>query len=711
MAQLMFHSLPGLVLGLALSATAALAQGAPSPSVAPAPSAAATVAPLPVPLVFMRGVQGPGGTPTFRFAADESNLTQAVLGGVSAADVGRQNSQRIRAQLALYAQAQRLAGIDPPRPLYILVDPEATWVYARWGNSFVLQHPDGRKETVTSGFIHMGEKVDYVRQAHTQEVDREANRALLNLVNAHYQTTYKTRDPRAYVQHLFQSAPCAQSLPISDEPWPQFQQRLRDVYKRLDCDLAVFEKATQAFEASSPGVAESFETITGRRFRFTVGEGTTKVEGGLEVYVDGLPHDQFRKRLEGLVSDDLRSRGAPTPSSPLDSVGARQITQSNERRRTADGLADTFGHELGHLIHFQAGNGLGYGPVLNGLPGDGSSHSATTLSNPSFALVEGFAEAMAFSHGTGPTADDEKRALKIDYDASAGQLRQALNDELLQRVGRALRERNLLPQDGAIPLRTGPLDRTRPDEFAAALREGAANLGLTGEAFDTVKAAMDRDPALASLRLRHAYTAHLQDHSGQPKRRMDFLSSEASVAWTLHSVNKSLGGKFYDRLLPLFKAQHPPGLADLLEAYATRYPEDRVALYRAVSGASGGILVTAAQADRIAANPTLHIDLDRDGVVGGTNAAAAHPSDFPSESPTFGPVPGLAPGASPLVPTVHAPVPAGTARVAARPEPSPSRVAVPASLWESPVSSSATRGRTSGAPPDEGPNSLDLPNR
>jgi hypothetical protein len=149
------------------------------------------------------------------------------------------------------------------------------------------------------------------------------------------------------------------------------------------------------------------------------------------------------------------------------------------------------------------------------------------------------------------------------------------------------------------------------------------------------------DPKNAELRRRLLYTNHLQSHAGEPKRRADMLSSEASVAYNLYMVNHALNGQFFTEMLPVIRDEHPASMAALLEAYVARHPDSKVKVYAALADASGGVLVTNAQVELIRANPTANIDLDRDGRVPGPSAARLKPELFPSESPTFGPVPGL----------------------------------------------------------------------
>jgi hypothetical protein len=589
-------------------------------------------------VVVMRGkLDDSARTNVFEYVGDETSLARATMGGLNGEEVVGQNREKLRAQVELYQAAQRAAGVNPPKPLYVLINPDGTWVYARFGRSFTLVHPGGRREQVAEGFIDLGEKVDYMTQAHDMESARESNRALLDLVNEHYKKSFVTRDHKALIHHLFAKAPCARTLPQRDEAWPAQVKRLRGVYQQLGCDLATFDAAVAEFERANPGTPESFETVINRRMRFSIPGQTART---FSVYADHLPHAQFVEELSELVSADLTERAVADPAALLGTQEARDITSRHEKRARIGGLNAALTHEIGHLIHHRAGTGFGFGPVRTGLPGDPGEHYGTTLSNPGFALVEGFAEATAYTFAQEPTARDRQLALEIDYNASMEALQAHLNDALLQKVGAALRAKNLL-RENTIPIEGEPLARQTPADFERALKVAAKKLGLPDADFDAAAAAVRSDPALASARRRYAFTSHLQAHKGERKKRADFLSSEASVAYTLHELNKSLGGKFFERALALFRDVHPEGLAPLLEAYVARYPQERAAVYQTLARVTDGVLITPAQVEAVGRNAALHIDLDRDGKTPGESANAKLPEAFPPESNTFGPVPEL----------------------------------------------------------------------
>lgn len=615
-------------------------------------------------VVVMRGRLAEQGENVFEYVGDETSLTRATLGGLNGEDVVAANRERLRAQVDLYAASQRAAGVNPPRPLYVLLNPDGTWVYARFGRTFTLLKPDGKRETVNEGFIDLGEKVDYMTQAHDQEVSSESNRALLDLVNRYYQEHFTTRDHRALANHLFRKAPCARSLPVHDEPWEAQVKRMRRVYEQLSCDLGAFDAAVEEFAKANPGKPETFEAVINRRMRFTIAGQTATT---FSVYADHLSHGQFLEELKEVAGEDLALRGIADAAPVFGTPAAQAITQRHERRAQIGGLNASLTHEIGHLIHFRAGDGLGYGPVRTGLPGDPGEHRGTTLSNPGFALVEGFAEATAFTFASEPTARDRRLALTVDYDSTMTALQQHLNDALLQRVGQVLRAKGLLTSS-TIPISGDPMERQSPAEFERALKAAAKKLGLADADFDAAAQDVRRDPALAYARRRYAYTANLQMHAGEKKKRADFLSSEASVAHTLYALNKALDGKFFERALPVIRAAHPEGLAPLVEAYVARYPDDRAAVYRTLASATDGILVTSAQVDEVlAAKALFSIDLDRDGRVPGQSANAALPAAFPAESNTFGPVPELDGRPLPLD-YGDAPATVASAAVAAVPE-------------------------------------------
>lgn len=589
-------------------------------------------------VVVMRGTYDQNArTNVYEYVGDESSLAAATLSGVNGDEVIEANRAKLRAEVDLYQAAQRASGVADPKPLYVLIDAKETWVYARWGSAFIVKKPDGSQERVTGGFIHLGEKVDYIQQNHTEELSRESNRALLTMVNQHYRSRFVKRDHRALVQQLFRDAPCVRSLPISDEPWEAYTRSLRATYAQVGCDLAKFDSVVAAFAKANPGTPETFEEAINKRFKFSL-EGQT--ETSLSVYTEHLPHPRFVEELRALVTRDLADRGVADPGALFASQEAQDITRRFGRGALVNGVNAAVTHEIGHLVHFEAGQGLGFGPVRTGIPGAPSSHAATTLSNPGFALVEGWAEAAAFRFAEEPTSQDRRRATRIDYDDSLTNLQKFLNDRLLQAVGNELRAKNLM-RDNTIPIEGGPMERTAPADFARALKAAAQKLGLPDADFDRAAAAVRADPSLATVRRRHAFTAHLQANAGQKKKRADFLSSEASVAYTIYQLDAALGGKFFERALPVIQDKHPEGLAPLLEAYIARYPEDRMRVYATLAHSTDGILLSQDQVQVAESNPNLHVDLDRDGKTPGPSANAAHPQAFPAESATFGPVPEL----------------------------------------------------------------------
>lgn len=589
-------------------------------------------------VVVMRGVYDENArTNVYDYVGDETSLAAATLGGVTGDDVIEANRAKLRAEVDLYYAAQRAAGVTNPQPLYVLLDAKGDWVYARWGTSFELRKPDGSRERVTSGFIHMGETVDYLSQHHAEELSRESNRALLTLVNRHYETQFVKRDHRALAQALFSGAPCLRTLPVDDVPWEKHVGNLRGLYTRAGCDLAKFDATVAAFATANPGTRESFETAINRQYRFSLSGHT---ETSLSVYVDHLPHARFVDELKALVTRDLTARGVADPNALLATPEAQDITREFTRRAVTGGVNAAVTHEIGHLVHFEAGPGLGFGPVSTGIPGAPSRHAATTLSNPGFALVEGWAEAAAFRFGDGPSEADRRRATKIDYDDSMAALQRFLNDTLLQAVGAKLRAKGLLATT-SIPIEGGPLDRTSPADFEKALKAAATKLGLPEADFAAAVAGVQADRSLDGARRRYAYTAHLQAHAGEKKKRADFLSSEASVAYTIQELDAVLGGKFFERAVVVMHEKKPEGLAPLLEAYVAKYPQDRMQVYATLAKVTDGILLTQEQVSVLEANPSLHVDLDRDGKTPGASANTAHASAFPPESHTFGPVPAL----------------------------------------------------------------------
>lgn len=654
-------------------------------------------------VVVMRGVYDPDArTNVYDYVGDENSLAAATLGGVTGDEVIEANRAKLRAEVDLYYAAQRAAGVANPQPLYVLLDAKGDWVYARWGTSFELRRPDGTRQRVTSGFIHMGETVDYLSQHHAEELSRESNRALLNLINRHYETHYVKRDHGQLVQALFRDAPCLRSLSITQGSWEAQVAANRAQYSQAGCDLAKFDAAVAAFARANPGTPESFEAAINRQFKFSLSGQT---ETSLSVYVDHLPHQQFVQELKALVTRDLGARGAADPGALFATPEAQEVTRQFSRRAVAGGVNAAVTHEIGHLVHFEAGPGLGFGPVYTGIPGAPSRHAATTLSNPGFALVEGWAEAAAFRFGDGPTEQDRRRATKIDYDDSISALQRFLNDKLLQAVGSSLRAKGLLANN-TIPIEGAPLDRSSPADFQKALKAAATKLGLSDADFAAAVTAVQNDRSLDGARRRYAYTAHLQAHAGEKKKRADFLSSEASVAYTIQELDAVLGGKFFERAVAVMHDKKPEGLAPLLEAYVARYPEDRMHVYATLANVTDGILLTQDQVSLLEANPNLHADLDRDGKTPGSSANAAHPNAFPAESNTFGPVPEL--DGRPLPLTYDD----GTATSTAARAPEPAFTAAPSATdpratW-TPVSTDAAVAapETQVTPPATGPRTI-----
>lgn len=596
-------------------------------------------------VVVMRGVYDETArTNTYDYVGDETSLAAATLSGVSGDEVIEGNRAKLRQEVDLYYAAQKAAGVADPKPLYVLLDAKGDWVYARWGSSFMLRKPDGTEERVTGGFIHMGETVDYMNQQRAEELSRESNRALLSVVNRYYAAHYVKRDHRALAQALFREAPCIRSLSVADGPWEAHVSSLREQYKQVGCDLAKFDAAVAAFASANPGTPESFESAVNSQYKFSIPGDT---DTSFAVYVENLSHSQFAEQIKALVSRDQTARGAADPTAIFKSAEATDIEKEYQRKATVGGVNAAVTHEIGHLVHFEAGQGLGFGPVYTGIAGAPSRHSATTLSNPGFALVEGWAEAAAFRYSDGPTAQDRRRATHIDYDDSVSNLQRFLNDKMLQGVGSALRAKGLL-RDNTIPIEGASTDRSTPADFDRALKAAAEKLGLSAEEFDRAAAGVRADPALSTAQRRYAYTAHLQAHAGEKKKRTDFLASEASVAYTLQELDAVLGGKFFEKAVVVMSEKHPEGMGPLLEAYVAKYPADRMMVYATLAKVTDGILLTQDQVSLLEANPRLHADLDRDGKTPGPSANVAHAAAFPPETSTFGPVPGLDPTAPPL---------------------------------------------------------------
>ena len=114
-------------------------------------------------VALMRGVVAERGISQFRWIGNEATLERVRLAGVTGQETRDANVLNIRAQISLYevAQKSRLGSRGRSEPLHILLDPNESWAFARWGHSFRLTYPDGRVTAPDTGFIHMGEQFDY----------------------------------------------------------------------------------------------------------------------------------------------------------------------------------------------------------------------------------------------------------------------------------------------------------------------------------------------------------------------------------------------------------------------------------------------------------------------------------------------------------------------------------------------------------------------
>ncbi|MBI4868466.1 MAG: hypothetical protein HY816_16135 [Candidatus Wallbacteria bacterium] len=612
-------------------------------------------------VAVMRGTVAKTGTSAFDWVGNEKALTKATLAGVNGQETFEANAQNIRQLLTCYETAQRARRrpTDPLVPLHVLLDPNETWAYARWGSPFRLRYPDGRITAPDTGFIHLGEQFDYSsRPTELTSDDLAANRELLGELDGWYEAKVKSWNNRAFALHVLAKMPgCLSEVSVSSEPFNAYVAsikaevtRRKEELDKVGCSADSFDSWVEEFKAKTPPTATKFSTLMSQRFRFTL-EGKT---GGLEVYVAGFAHPRFRDELARLVEADLKDRGLGPDVTWARFYQASRAAGALQRLRklnTVAGLNETFAHELGHIIHFEATAGQTGNTGDSGNPKDRGSHSIRTLSNPGFALSEGWAEALALSYGRQSPDAAFSVATKIDYADSLKPLREYVNGFYAGAVVQKLRAQGRLKTGETLALDAqDPMGLDLPT-FRQKVAAAAAAKGLTAADQRQIDSTWDRDPQMLKHRKRLAYLEDLQAHKGDKKLRHDFLSSEASVSVALFRLARDLGPEVYPELAAVMATSKPPSLAKLLEAYVAAKPMRKVAVYRSLAASTEGILVTSEQAELVAQDPTLHIDLDRDGKVPGRNAAHVRPALFPPEPISYSPIPLLAVGEDPLAPS------------------------------------------------------------
>ncbi len=610
-------------------------------------------------IAMMRGVASKTGVSNFDYAGNENTLGRVSMAGVNGEETREFNLANLRAEVSLYETAQkaRLGSGGAAVPLHILLDPNENWAYAAWGHSFRLRYPDGQVKMMSIGYIHLGEQFDYSnRVTGTTSDDVAANRELLTEMDSYYTENLKTWNNGDFARFVLKKTKWViSSLSVSNDPFDLFAASVKSALAEKQAQLAAkgvslddFDSWVEEFKTANLPTQVSFTGVMKSSFQFTYGGKT----GGLEVYADGMPHSQFRETVARLMQDDLQRRKADPARLSWEAFyqksKARDAAGRLQRRAAMAGINEALTHELAHMIHFEATRGDTGNSVDSGDPINRGSHSITTLSNPPFALAEGWAEAMAFTYGRQSPGPARDVATRIDYSASVKVLRQYLNGLFAGEVVSRLRKAGKLGPNETLAIDAPSPMELPPAEFRAKVREAAAAKGMPADETARIEAAWLKDAGLQKSFRRMEYLEDLQANKGQKKLRHDFLSSEASVSIVFFQLSEDLGTAVYTDLVKTMSAGRCTSLAELLEAYAHARPDRRVALYRSLSRSSDQILVTDAQVQLVEANPALELDLDRNGKVPGRNAATVRPDAFPAESISYALLPELRPGQDPL---------------------------------------------------------------
>lgn len=534
--------------------------------------------------VILRGSLASRGVSDLEYVADLETLTQARYAGVDGGGLMANHGEQLRVQAGFYAEAQRAARgeSEPLTPLYVILDPAGDWAYARSLARFRYQ-VDGRSSgTITSPVLLLGEKRNYQARGGVSARSRTFNQELREDANQFW----------------------ARSL----------------------------EDAGKSGGSLDDAVLRGFRLILG---------GTDTVD--MVDCADRLSVKSYLEWLEKAMVqgwDQRRMDGAGLWAQFEEESLLEVQLQAHAKRSVLDQVATSISHEMGHLVHFMAVGNQGFS-LGNGPPHmNGGSHTFQTLSNPGFALVEGWAAANSMvTLGLPEPVASPGAANRIDYETTVSVIRRKRNQGLATLAARAASKLAVLPEGK--PLQVPPYD-SAGDAFREQLRSQLLEQGFTEEDIEALLVEEGEQAELVQLVQAEAYLSGLQERRGELRGRYDFLRSEYAVGSTLAALRIALGRSEGWLILETMARHKPLDLASLLEHFVHDFPHLRARLYQELARITEGILVTPEQAAEVgrqlASRPDLEIDLDRDGEVPGTSANLLMPALFPPEP---SPLPGV----------------------------------------------------------------------
>lgn len=541
------------------------------------------------PVVVLEGTLAARGPVELSFVADETTLARASLdvtargvSGLSGDDIMAYVGPQLASQARLYRAAQAARGVAPRdmKPLYVLLDPTGTWAFAQSGAQFSYVRSGKKVGPLTAPILILGKDTRYAATGgRPVEADPERGARLRALVSSWYA-----------------------SVAGGDS---------------LEAEL---KRYTLTFEDGT---------------KLNLGESCSRVSA--KSYLGYLKH----VAVSGLNGRKLD--GEALWASASFQAEATAILAEAEREAARHQIAETVSHELGHLIHFAA---IGSSNVSLGGPKphlEGTSHALTTLSDETFAFVEGWAQANSMVAVGSPLGG--AKANRRDYEDTVKVVRSRINRAYATAVARALSSSGRLPAGTALTV--PPYDSDR-NAFVTGLLETATKVhGMPDAEFDAALTRAKSDPEVAHLLTIEPWVESLQSSKGELKGRYDFLRSEYAVANALASLRRELGPEAALQVMAVLApgpdGKVPSTFAELVEAFVHRHPEHRLAVYRILATATEGILVTDEQVAFLERQGgALEIDIDRNGVVpGGASADAVrrYRDLFPAEPP---PVAGVA---------------------------------------------------------------------